>query len=65
MMNGNESPQWRRSSRCSGGTCVEVAKVGGQYLIRDGKKPELGAHAFTEAEWLAFVAGVKADEFVF
>ena len=60
-----ESPTWRRSSRCTGGTCVEVAKVDGQYLVRDGKNPERPAHAFTEAEWLAFVAGVKADEFVF
>jgi hypothetical protein len=60
-----ESPQWRRSSRCTGGTCVEVAMVDGQYLIRDGKNPEVAAHMFTEAEWLAFVAGVKNDEFVF
>ncbi|WP_127500091.1 DUF397 domain-containing protein [Actinoplanes solisilvae] len=60
-----DAPKWRKSSRCSSGTCVEVAKVDGQYLVRDSKNPELPAHAFTEAEWLAFVAGVKADEFVF
>ena len=58
-------PQWRRSSRCSGSTCIEVAMVDGQYLIRDSKNPDLPAHAFTAAEWSAFVAGVKADEFVF
>jgi predicted secreted Zn-dependent protease len=59
------SPEWRRSTKCSGGTCVEVAKVDNQYLIRDSKNPEMAAHAFTESEWNAFVAGVKADEFVF
>jgi predicted secreted Zn-dependent protease len=59
------SPEWRRGSKCSAGTCVEVAKVNDQYLIRDSKNPEMAAHSFTEAEWLAFVAGVKADEFVF
>ena len=64
-MTSNDSPQWRKSSRCSNGTCIEVAKVGGQYLIRDGKNPNQAAHSFTEAEWLAFVAGVKADEFRF
>jgi hypothetical protein len=61
----NESPKWHRSSRCSGGTCVEVAKVDGSYLVRDGKNPQLAAHTFSEDEWLAFVAGVKNGEFVF
>jgi hypothetical protein len=61
----NSAPEWRRGSKCSGGTCVEVAKVDDQYLIRDSKNPELTAHSFTEAEWSAFVAGIKADEFVF
>ncbi|MBM2618037.1 DUF397 domain-containing protein [Actinoplanes sp. LDG1-06] len=65
MNQGNEGPQWRSSSRCSGGTCVEVAKVGDLYLIRDSKNPGAAAHSFTEEEWLAFVAGVKNGEFVF
>jgi len=64
-VNENTSPNWRRGSTCSGGTCVEVAKVDGNYLIRDSKNPQLEAHSFTESEWLAFVSGVKADEFVF
>ena len=59
------APEWRRGSKCSGGTCVEVAKVEGQYLIRDSKNPDVAAHSFTEAEWNAFVEGVKSDEFVF
>ena len=59
------APQWRRGSKCSSGTCVEVAKVDDQYLIRDSKNPNAAAHSFTEAEWHALVEGVKADEFVF
>jgi hypothetical protein len=58
-------PEWRRSSRCSGGTCIEVAKVADTYLIRDSKNPDLAPHSFTEDEWFAFVQGVKADEFGF
>jgi hypothetical protein len=58
-------PEWRRSSRCSGGTCIEVAKVADTYLIRDSKNPGLAPHSFTEDEWIAFVQGVKADEFSF
>ncbi|HET6482144.1 MAG TPA: DUF397 domain-containing protein [Actinoplanes sp.] len=64
-MNEIESPEWHRSSLCSGGTCVEVAEFDGQYMVRDGKNPQLAALSFTKAEWLAFVAGVKNDEFVF
>lgn len=59
------STQWRRSSRCTGGNCVEVAKVDGHYLIRDSKNLDLPPHSFTEAEWQAFVSGVKADDFTF
>jgi hypothetical protein len=59
------APQWRRGSQCAGANCIEVAKVADQYLIRDSKNPQLGAHSFTEGEWHAFVAAVKADEFVF
>lgn len=59
----NESYQWRKSSKCTGGNCVEVASVAGQYMIRDSKNPQAAALTFTEAEWRAFVAGVKANEF--
>ena len=61
-MNEVES-QWRRSSKCTNGTCVEVARVADGYLVRDGKSPQSGVLSFTEAEWSAFTAGVKANEF--
>jgi hypothetical protein len=58
-------PAWRRSSRCGSTTCVEVAKVADQYLVRDSKNPEMPALSFTEAEWEAFTQGVEAGEFRF
>jgi hypothetical protein len=58
-------PAWRKSSRCGTSTCVEVAKVDEQYLIRDSKNPEAAPLSFTKAEWDAFVAGVNAGEFRF
>jgi len=61
----SNSVKWRKSSRCGSNTCVEVAKVGDEYLVRDSKNPQNGALAFTPAEWVAFVEGVKADEFSF
>ncbi|MEV4277188.1 DUF397 domain-containing protein [Actinoplanes xinjiangensis] len=58
-------PAWRKSSRCGTSTCVEVAKVDDQYLVRDSKNPEAPALSFTQAEWDAFVEGVAAGEFRF
>jgi Domain of unknown function (DUF397) len=39
-------PAWRKSSRCGTSTCVEVAKVEDQYLIRDSKNPAAPALSF-------------------
>lgn len=58
-------PIFRKSSRCSGGSCVEVAKDGDQFLIRDSKRPGVAPLAFTKDEWVAFVEGVNAGEFSF
>jgi len=64
-METSNAPAWRKSSRCGNATCVEVAKVDDQYLIRDSKNPSAAALSFTEEEWVAFVAGVNAGEFGF
>nr|AEE65499.1 putative regulatory protein [uncultured bacterium BAC AB649/1850] len=58
-------PRWVKSTRCSSGTCVEVAKVADHYLVRDSKSPENAPLSFTEEEWKAFVEGVQAGEFRF
>ena len=57
--------RWRRAKRCTGGNCVEVAKVGDRYLVRDSKAPEAAVLSFTEAEWLTFAEGVKTGDFSF
>jgi len=56
---------WRKSSFSGGnGQCVEVAEVsGGGRFVRDTKDRSRPAHFFTDAEWRAFVQGVKAGEF--
>lgn len=57
------APAWRKSSYCANGTCVEVALVGDDYLVRDSKRPQDPFLSFTREEWTAFVDGVKAGEF--
>ncbi|MGH3565939.1 MAG: DUF397 domain-containing protein [Pseudonocardia sp.] len=58
--------QWRKSSFCNGNaeSCVEVAFFpGGAVAVRDTKDRSLSPHLYTSAEWDAFVAGVRAEEF--
>ncbi|AGZ38691.1 DUF397 domain-containing protein [Actinoplanes friuliensis] len=65
MTKQTDDAGWRKSSLCGSGACVEVAKVGDEYLIRDSKDPGMTPLTFTQDEWLAFEAGVKAGEFRF
>jgi hypothetical protein len=58
-----DQPRWQRSSRCSGGTCVEVAQADGVVWLRDGKRPEREPIVASAEEWAAFVAGVRGGEF--
>jgi hypothetical protein len=55
--------QWKRSSRCDTGSCVEVAFDGDSVMLRQSASPDGLILSFTRAEWLAFIAGVKNDEF--
>lgn len=65
MINPTEQPRWRRARRCGSNACVEVAKVGEEYLIRDSKHPDSPPLRFTEAEWDAFRAGTRDGDFDF
>ncbi len=76
---GMEEPgsAWRESGHAAGETeSVEItvtddaaavskhkAGAGRLILMRDSKNPDGPVLAFTEAEWRAFIAGVKDGEF--
>jgi hypothetical protein len=57
--------EFRISSFCSAGGCVEVGRsLDGSITVRDSKDAERRSSlVFSAAEWSAFVAGVKAGEF--
>lgn len=53
------------STYSDGGGCVEVGRTDhGMFAVRHSKEiPHGSVIYFTEREWTAFVAGVKAGEF--
>lgn len=57
--------EWRKSSYsgANGGSCVEVAKLGGIVAVRNSNHPDAGTVFFTKAEIGAFLMGVKVGEF--
>ncbi|EHR63704.1 DUF397 domain-containing protein [Saccharomonospora cyanea] len=56
--------QWRKSSFSGNqGDCVEFRRIEGGVEVRNSKRPDEGSVAYTDSEWRAFVAGVKAGEF--
>jgi len=57
--------EWRRSSFCGDGACVEVAREGDEILVRDSKDSDGPVLRFTPEEWAAFLGGVEAGEFRF
>lgn len=57
------SDQWQVSSYTGSDNCVEVRKVGDRIEVRNTKDRDGGTQSYTEAEWLAFLNGVKGDEF--
>jgi hypothetical protein len=58
--------EFRVSSFCSFGNCVEVGRsADGGVVVRDSKDHRQEPLTFTAEEWTAFVAGVKAGEFDF
>jgi hypothetical protein len=60
------SADWHKSTRSggNGGDCVEVAvNLPGIVAVRDTKDRQGAALVFTDAEWVAFLAGVREGEF--
>jgi hypothetical protein len=63
--------QWHVSTRSSsggGGTCVEAGPLNdgtGRIALRHSQHPDGPVIVYTRAEWDAFLAGAKDNEFDF
>jgi len=65
MTRSTKKLEWRTANSCASGTCIQVAKHGDRYLIRDSKNLGNRPLSFSADEWDAFVQAVKKDEFRF
>jgi hypothetical protein len=60
-----DTVEWRRSSLCDGGSCVEIAYGDGDVIaVRDSEDPG-GVVTCTRGEWRDFVIKVKNDAYDF
>jgi Domain of unknown function (DUF397) len=54
---------WLISSRCEGGQCIKVARMGESVVVASTDDPEGYVSEFSTDEWRQFVAGVKLGDF--
>ena len=54
---------WRRSSKCDSGACVEVADLGTLIMIRDSAGDGYLPIAVSRPAWRDFLTGVRAGTF--
>ncbi|MFI5934905.1 DUF397 domain-containing protein [Actinoplanes sp. NPDC051494] len=62
-MNDSVELVWHHSSKCTAGNCVEVAKSGDAYLLRDSKSPDIAPLRLDADEWGHFRDAVVRGEF--
>jgi hypothetical protein len=55
--------EWHRSTRCSSGGCIEVARTAEEFLVRDSKVSGGSILSFGADGWGDFVAAVCTGEF--
>jgi hypothetical protein len=54
-----DTKNWRRSTFCADGACVEVAQDGDRVLMRDSKDTSQPFLGFDRATWADFIAEIE------
>ena len=54
---------WRSASRCEGGACVEVGKLGEIIMVRWSADPDGTRLKLSRGEWQESIAGLKGGQF--
>ncbi len=53
---------WRRSSRCSSGSCAEVSITSDAVRVRDSKLDESPTLTFDPRQWQVFVDDLRTGQ---
>lgn len=56
-----EEPNWRRSSRCNNGNCVEVAALPDRVLVRSSADGT--TLSFSKEAWVSFLDDLRRGRF--
>jgi Domain of unknown function (DUF397) len=43
--------EWRQSSRCESGQCIQVARIDGNFVMRNSSDPDGPRLTFSKADW--------------
>jgi hypothetical protein len=63
-MRGSPSLDWRKSTRCDSGTCVEVALTVDRHVaMRNSTDPDGPVLTFSTDAWSAFIKDIQGGEF--
>jgi hypothetical protein len=63
-MRGSPSLDWRKSTRCESGACVEVALTVDQLVaIRNSTDPDGPVLTFSKDAWNAFMKDIQGGKF--
>lgn len=65
MYTSESAATWVKSNRCEASSCVEVAYVDNEILVRSSADATSPVLRFTRDEWVAFVGGVRDGDFDF
>jgi hypothetical protein len=57
----SKHPVWHHYD-CDSSACIEVAKLGEEFLIRDSKDPDGHTLKFSRDEWESFIRGIRAGD---
>jgi hypothetical protein len=63
MSTVGESSEWRVSSHCDAGSCIEVGYRGERVLVRRSTEPDGAVLDFSRSAWTSFLAGIRAGDF--
>jgi len=62
MTDGQHELIWRKGRSCANSACIEVARDGAYFLVRDSAGSDGVRLSFGVSDWTSFVAALQHDD---